>query len=823
MAYDNENTNRASRRKRGFWGKPEFADKPSNLVEESQDEPVDDNPNEPPLRDADAEQPDQAFEPFQPAAQEDHLESVDEDAAEYSGFAGFGDAEGKAYADAVERGDAGEPVEAEPVEDEFTDAGDESALQGPSRPIDERDEPSGSRPPWMVDIEMRQVPTGDFPTQVDEDENLDGAYLEEDEAAETAPDESPVEQDVIYEDDEYEEVYEDSGEAYEGDDYAEDDYADDEYEVVEYEEVVYEDDDYADDHEDVAYEDADSPNGEAVFEDDAVDVEWVEEELVQDAPTPQAAPRPRRVVNELRAAQRIEVDGDYRLAPEDRVTSEDVVASNAGRVWPLGHRDAEPVPMDADSAYLSGPHAGLSRRGRRIRIIAVVAAVVVTVLVLYGVGVNRFSQRYLPNTSIHGCDVSGMTRDEARQALDTETTTYSCAVSTGEFSLTVTGSDIGLKRDPEPLLEKTWGKASAFTWPIALFAHNTYEPDNDVTFDKENLSQLVSRAVDSYNDRTLPSDGARIALNEETGSYEVTGEIKGSAVDEKTVETAILDSVRAMQTQCNPDPGRAFRSAVVTDLPDYRNVVEHANTVRTSDIDVLVEGETVTSSPADQNAAWISIAEGPKIAVDKDGVRAWAEETVSTAAYHTDDWNAYMLDTDTFVDEFCARLSSGNVEGYEAPLIDERTREGISRDKAYEHTKWNKEFGRYIDVDLQSQFARLFDNKGEVLWESAFVSGDLVQGHSTVEGTFSIYSKQMGTVLTGLDYDGDGNPDYQSYVNYWMPFYGGYGLHDATWRSAFGGDLYQYDGSHGCVNLPYEKAKELFDITYVGEVVYVHW
>ena len=54
---------------------------------------------------------------------------------------------------------------------------------------------------------------------------------------------------------------------------------------------------------------------------------------------------------------------------------------------------------------------------------------------------------------------------------------------------------------------------------------------------------------------------------------------------------------------------------------------------------------------------------------------------------------------------------------------------------------------------------------------------------------------------------GDG---YRSYVNYWMPFYRGYGLHDATWRDAFGGDIYLDDGSHGCVNLPLEAAATMF-------------
>ena len=63
-----------------------------------------------------------------------------------------------------------------------------------------------------------------------------------------------------------------------------------------------------------------------------------------------------------------------------------------------------------------------------------------------------------------------------------------------------------------------------------------------------------------------------------------------------------------------------------------------------------------------------------------------------------------------------------------------------------------------------------------------------------------------------------------SHVTYWMPFvWNAVALHDATWRYSFGGDIYQTSGSHGCVNLPYEKAEELFNICEVGDVVVVHW
>jgi len=44
-----------------------------------------------------------------------------------------------------------------------------------------------------------------------------------------------------------------------------------------------------------------------------------------------------------------------------------------------------------------------------------------------------------------------------------------------------------------------------------------------------------------------------------------------------------------------------------------------------------------------------------------------------------------------------------------------------------------------------------------------------------------------------------------------MPFDGGIGLHDATWRYQFGGNIYKWNGSHGCVNMPLNAAKVVYE------------
>ena len=59
-------------------------------------------------------------------------------------------------------------------------------------------------------------------------------------------------------------------------------------------------------------------------------------------------------------------------------------------------------------------------------------------------------------------------------------------------------------------------------------------------------------------------------------------------------------------------------------------------------------------------------------------------------------------------------------------------------------------------------------------------------------------------------------------MTYWMPFAGNVGIHDASWRSEFGGNLYLWEGSHGCVNVPYDKAAGIYANIEVGMPVVVY-
>lgn len=121
----------------------------------------------------------------------------------------------------------------------------------------------------------------------------------------------------------------------------------------------------------------------------------------------------------------------------------------------------------------------------------------------------------------------------------------------------------------------------------------------------------------------------------------------------------------------------------------------------------------------------------------------------------------------------------------------------------------------YIEVDLTNQKLWLYEN-GKELLETDIVSGTYNNpDRKTPSGIYGINYKQSPAVLRGADY--------ASPVTYWMPFWGGYGLHDATWRGSFGGDIYLSSGSHGCVNLPLESAKLIYQTVHTGYPVILYY
>jgi lipoprotein-anchoring transpeptidase ErfK/SrfK len=169
---------------------------------------------------------------------------------------------------------------------------------------------------------------------------------------------------------------------------------------------------------------------------------------------------------------------------------------------------------------------------------------------------------------------------------------------------------------------------------------------------------------------------------------------------------------------------------------------------------------------------------------------------------------------------------SKKVDGQDYPCyewVDERTTDSSGNKATAEaYVKVQKPeygaLGTYVYVSIPKQHLTYFVD-GKAKMDCPVVTGN-AGNHGTPRGTFRLVYKSRNQVLRGTEDNGD---EYQSFVSYWMPFIGSsYGLHDASWRSEFGGNIYQGGGSHGCVNMPPSSAAQLYEMIEPGTPVLIY-
>jgi ribosomal protein L24E len=124
---------------------------------------------------------------------------------------------------------------------------------------------------------------------------------------------------------------------------------------------------------------------------------------------------------------------------------------------------------------------------------------------------------------------------------------------------------------------------------------------------------------------------------------------------------------------------------------------------------------------------------------------------------------------------------------------------------------WGNTQSKRVYISISKQ--RLWACQGKNTVQTTAVTTGKYEHGGTPTGSFNIYAKQRNRYLTG--------PGYRAHVDYWMPFLRGYGLHDAKWRSTFGGSDYGQVGSHGCVNVPPNQTPQLYNFVDVGTNVVI--
>lgn len=429
-----------------------------------------------------------------------------------------------------------------------------------------------------------------------------------------------------------------------------------------------------------------------------------------------------------------------------------------------------------------------------------------------------FHYHFFPNTTLNGVNVSGKGSEAAESAIRKQVDTYVLHMTTrnepGEEE--ITGESIGLKPKFHGEVKEHIDSQNVFAWVVRLFRKQKLKMDTVVEFDKDALAEeLEGLSCMKKINQKEPKD-AYISDYGENG-YEIVPQEQGSVINKEIFQMALEDAVKTLQKEFDLEENGCYKQPDITE--DSKELIILADTLNryagaTITYDVGEKTEVLDGSVISQ---WLKV-NGNVVTIDEEAVE---EYVTSLAQRQNTVFRGHSLKTSY---GNTVEIKEGDYgwkvdkEGEKEQILkDIKAGVPVNREIVYAqraNSHGENDYGdTYVEINLAKQHLFFYKN-GNLLVESDFVSGNQAKRYDTPTGVYGITYKQRDATLKG--------ENYATPVSYWMPFCNNVGMHDADWRSSFGGKIYKTSGSHGCVNLPPSAAKTIFENIEEGDPVLVY-
>ena len=443
------------------------------------------------------------------------------------------------------------------------------------------------------------------------------------------------------------------------------------------------------------------------------------------------------------------------------------------------------------------------------------------VLFVYLAGSAFFNSHFYIRSKVNGVGASFRSAEGAYDKILTNADKYTITFENadGETINEVSAADLGVGvnyqvDEVQYLLDSQTG----LNWVGRLLVPAEYYTKTGNSYDEAKVRAVATSLDFSHQKSTKESEDAYIKFN--GSEFVIVDEVYGDRIDAEGVEEAIIYAVENLQTKINLTDGTCYNK------PDVK--ADDANIVAARDLlnkymNVNIHydlGEGITEEiPVDVKAGFFSWGDDFKVEFNREAIGEFVNSMGDK--YNTYGKKKQFVTTEGEEIEVPAGSFGWRIayEGEIDQIIADLTAgEDVTRDFTYLYrgtSHGEKDYGNsYVEVNLTTQHVYVY-KEGTMVLDTSCVSGNISKGHGTHTGVYPIAYKQKDATLRG--------DNYESHVNYWMPFNMGEGLHDATWRSKFGGTLYKTSGSHGCVNLPLSQAEKIYDIVEAGWPVIVFY
>lgn len=457
--------------------------------------------------------------------------------------------------------------------------------------------------------------------------------------------------------------------------------------------------------------------------------------------------------------------------------------------------------------------------------------VVLVLLIVYLAGMLYYNDKFLNGTMVNGSDVGGMTLQKANDQLSKKVNGQSLKLIFNDGQSEVLQSaQLGVSYNKDNSLNQLMKNQNKWAWFIGFFKNEKNTLTDLIQISDENLTNGIASMEHAKEENQIAPTDAYIQYKD--GSFAIIEETLGSKFNIEELVKNIKVALSEGKQQLDVTKVNGYvKPQVYKDDQDLNNQLKAANEYCLSAItyttpkgkEIALDGSTLIT--------WLSKQDDGSYTKDesvfKEKLTAFVKELANqynsigaTRTFTGKDGQSHTVSGGTYG----FRVSTDSEVSALLKMINENKSEN---NRIPEHTGQlpsgeNGGLGTtYLEINITKQHL-WFVKDGSVVLENDFVSGkESDPTRLTPSGTYYIYNKERNRVLRGTKQP-NGKYEYESPVSYWMPFNKGIGLHDASWRSTFGRDIYINSGSHGCINLPTGFAGSLYSQIYVNLPVVVY-
>lgn len=467
-------------------------------------------------------------------------------------------------------------------------------------------------------------------------------------------------------------------------------------------------------------------------------------------------------------------------------------------------------------------------------IIIVAAAAGVGVASYYALGmINDYGSAYykdmfFPGTYINGVDYSEKQVDAVKEELQRNVLTYELDITErGGTTEKITGDMLDLKYVDDGAVDALLANQDLELWRYYITNETSYTVESAYSFSEDKVKEVVSNLACLQEGNIVKPTDAYIDDDEE--KFFIVPETEGNSPIQSKVEEMVISAVKGSVQSIDLEEGNVYeRPKVFSDDETLNSIIDNANMLISGNIVYDFSDRQYTIDRA-LLKSWLLKDSDGNYYIDESQAAQW----VTDLAYETDTFGLPRKFMTSYGVEI--ELEGGGDYGWCIDKEDTTTHlmeyinQGanviIQPDYLYtaNDRSVNDIGGNYIEVCIDTQTLFCYHD-GELVVQTPVITGNDSTGHSTPSGScWAIDGK--------WDVESFGRPwKFTNYANaysdYWMPFNGDVGIHDASWQSAEAYTVYHYyieHGSHGCVNTPYDAVKTAYENMKIGDPVIVYY